>query len=660
MYNNLCYNSNFIFSNTSSGVAVYGLDFGPLGVINTTSVNCIYATEDSLYLATTNSGILYLPVASIYDGVFNDLLIYKQFPDVLSNNIHYIHGSENYLLVTSDQGIEQFDLVNYTRIYNESSKDASICFQTSSGGFYYVTSEVLDVFYNFGAYKIIISLTGSTSIANYQLKIVLTSDIFDYSNFSGVLSFFDQNQQELPYYVEEWALGGTSTIWVKIIDIGTEYLYMVYGNSIILPKNDPVSVFDLYDNFDYPLAVLGTNIFLPSYGNITVSGSIHPEYLYDGSTTIYYSYGYPIPGDYFQIEFFIPRIIRQCRLWQSNYSLTNNIYIYASNSGTFTGEEVLLFSKTDSLSAYEVMTFTTSDPYTYYRIVRGDGTSAWQLTEARLFEMTYEPVTTISGSPWVYSTDPYKFIMLSSSVLTCNSSYNDYIRTDYNLTPPLVIEQRVKLSSGAVGKIAYSSMLEPFLDGISWYPVGSPTFAITMNDKITGTMYEPLVAINTTWSVLGIYIIPGIIKIMLEGTNIDTFSTYWVGGTSMTTNRAMRIFGADHESSVDIDWVRVRKYSLTGPEVKELSPAIPIVPKYALNAVYDNTVNWSDSSVGCFYDILEEKIINDIFITEGTSTYSSSDNVIFIATSDGLIVLEERRGDENNSRVKYIKAKGDI
>ena len=80
-----------------------------------------------------------------------------------------------------------------------------------------------------------------------------------------------------------------------------------------------------------------------------------------------------------------------------------------------------------------------------------------------------------------------------------------------------------------------------------------------------------------------------------------------------------------------------------------------------LYIVYDNTVNWQEDSIGYGYDIkdmLDGQIyyLNDVFVTENTSEYNN-DNVIFLATNHGAVVIEERKGDEVNSRIKkyYLK-----
>lgn len=72
-----------------------------------------------------------------------------------------------------------------------------------------------------------------------------------------------------------------------------------------------------------------------------------------------------------------------------------------------------------------------------------------------------------------------------------------------------------------------------------------------------------------------------------------------------------------------------------------------------LNAVYIPAEgNWSVPDY--VYDdtiLLNSGNINDIHVTEGTSTYGG-DNVIFLATSNGAHIIEERKGNEANSRTK--------
>lgn len=664
MYKNLYYNDDFIFNTTLSGVTIYDMSLNPLGEFLIDSLSCVYADSTNLYLATTNSGILYSPISSIAMGIFDDFHIYKQYPDITSNNTKYIHGAGDYLLVTTESGIDQLNTITYDRVYNESSKTLSKCFQTTAGRFYYVSNDTTEVFFSLGTYKSIITLSEETSIPNFQIKITLTAATFDYSKCTSTgkdLLFFDSNQVELPYYIETWVYNGTSVIWVKVGSAGIPYLYMIYGDADAISKSNPLTVFDLYDNFTYPIAVVGSNLFSPTYGAITTVGTTHPEYLYDGNISLYYDYSFKYSGDYIQIAFFVPKVIRQIKIWHTGYGNDTSVYVCASNTGSFSGEEVLLYNIVrENIPSITTFTFFLSEPYIYYRIVRGagDGGTAWQLQEINMYEITSTDITTISGSPWVYATDPEKFIIMSSSVMSCNLANNDYIRTDYLFEPPVIVEQRVKLNRGQSGKIAYSIGIEPSLDGVNWYPAGNQTFVPVFNGTVGAATATSSHAMPTSWGVLEVISAPGVIKANYIGTS--SFYTYWVGGTHGGKNRALRICGGDYESDISIDWIRVRKYDATPPSIIGISSPMLLEYTYELNVVYDNSINWVDSSVGYSYSVDDSVVINDIFVTEGTSTYSVTDNVIFIATTDGLVVLEERRGDETNSRIKYFKAKGNV
>ena len=64
-----------------------------------------------------------------------------------------------------------------------------------------------------------------------------------------------------------------------------------------------------------------------------------------------------------------------------------------------------------------------------------------------------------------------------------------------------------------------------------------------------------------------------------------------------------------------------------------------------LHAVYSGSGYVYEASEG---NVVGEVIFNDIYVTENTSTYGG--NVLFLATSSGGYVVEEKRGDESNCR----------
>ena len=70
-----------------------------------------------------------------------------------------------------------------------------------------------------------------------------------------------------------------------------------------------------------------------------------------------------------------------------------------------------------------------------------------------------------------------------------------------------------------------------------------------------------------------------------------------------------------------------------------------------LYANYSTVSGWSTPDYTYSDQLLFVTQINDIYITEGTSSYSNN-NTIFLATNVGAHVIEERQGDEENSNIK--------
>ena len=74
-----------------------------------------------------------------------------------------------------------------------------------------------------------------------------------------------------------------------------------------------------------------------------------------------------------------------------------------------------------------------------------------------------------------------------------------------------------------------------------------------------------------------------------------------------------------------------------------------------LNVMYNNGSNWStpDYMYTTTGSILDGATINDIDVQEGKSVYNPADNLIYLATTIGIKVIEERQGDESNSRYMF-------
>lgn len=107
-------------------------------------------------------------------------------------------------------------------------------------------------------YRRMITITerSGNTLTNYQVRIVLTPNIFDYNkvrNDGGDIRFTDTDGVTLlPYWIEKWNPRGTSIIWVKVPEIpanGEKKIYMYYGNPEATSQSKGEEVFEFFDDF---------------------------------------------------------------------------------------------------------------------------------------------------------------------------------------------------------------------------------------------------------------------------------------------------------------------------------------------------------------------------------------------------------------------------
>ena len=119
-------------------------------------------------------------------------------------------------------------------------------------------------------YKIIISNSNSSTLTNFQLKIILNSSVIDYSHWlsNGYDTLFTDatNTTIYNHYMEVWNTSGDSIFWVNVTNIppGTSIMYMHCGQAGI--TSDP-------SDFD--------NTFTKSYAGDT---ALDVEWLLDEGT----------------------------------------------------------------------------------------------------------------------------------------------------------------------------------------------------------------------------------------------------------------------------------------------------------------------------------------------------------------------------------------
>jgi len=143
---NVWINEPYIYGATTSGVNIYSSisENKVAEVVYPTGINAVWADDSYLYMATTNSGVLRLPVSTI-SGTYNvtpNIVGYKNYPNITNNNVGYLHGADEFLCATTISGVDHFNTVSGTRIYTTVVSNPTKCFQISKGYFYYVDSNL--------------------------------------------------------------------------------------------------------------------------------------------------------------------------------------------------------------------------------------------------------------------------------------------------------------------------------------------------------------------------------------------------------------------------------------------------------------------------------------------------------------------------------------
>lgn len=118
-----------------------------------------------------------------------------------------------------------------------------------------------------------ISFSTPTTMANYQVKLVLTNNEYTNMNSNGSdLRFYDGSNNNCPYWIEKWDLSGQSIVWVKVVANNTSQLTMYYGNASAPAATNANNTFDWFDGFDG--TTLNTTIWNTNTtgGTITVGG----------------------------------------------------------------------------------------------------------------------------------------------------------------------------------------------------------------------------------------------------------------------------------------------------------------------------------------------------------------------------------------------------
>jgi hypothetical protein len=141
--------SDYVYAATSSGLDIYDLaSEDKYAYITYEGFNTVWGNDDRVFVGTSTSGVKYInktcisgSIVSPYDLYFclNDLSDLTYYHELTSDNIRYIHGSDDILCVVTNSGVDvvKLDPQSY-RSYSLVS-DVRKCFMTSDK-FYYTIS----------------------------------------------------------------------------------------------------------------------------------------------------------------------------------------------------------------------------------------------------------------------------------------------------------------------------------------------------------------------------------------------------------------------------------------------------------------------------------------------------------------------------------------
>ena len=99
-----------------------------------------------------------------------------------------------------------------------------------------------------------LTLSTATLTNNYQVRIDLTTNNFDYAHCDSAgndLRFEDTNtQQSLSYWIQTWNNVGTSIVWVAVSNAGTTGIKLYYGKTGAAASSSGTNTFIFFDDFD--------------------------------------------------------------------------------------------------------------------------------------------------------------------------------------------------------------------------------------------------------------------------------------------------------------------------------------------------------------------------------------------------------------------------
>jgi len=138
---------DYVYAATTSGLNIIDLDSGLLYARATylEGLNSVWSDDEIIYLATTDSGIKVIDKTCISGSTVSPyelsicLIDYLNVPDLLSNEVRYIHGNGQHLAICTASGINYWSPDIYHGRLKCYISTAHKVFITSTGKIYYTT-----------------------------------------------------------------------------------------------------------------------------------------------------------------------------------------------------------------------------------------------------------------------------------------------------------------------------------------------------------------------------------------------------------------------------------------------------------------------------------------------------------------------------------------
>jgi hypothetical protein len=137
----------YVYHTRKSLLDIYSAETGD-GIVSSVYdlyLTSVWADENNVFLGTAGSGVLYFDKSYLSNyptnsGLYNELEVYKQYPEITGNHVKHIHGYNDRLACVTDSGIDYIkqEPNRYRSLHQ--TEYTRRCFVTEDGGLYYTTT----------------------------------------------------------------------------------------------------------------------------------------------------------------------------------------------------------------------------------------------------------------------------------------------------------------------------------------------------------------------------------------------------------------------------------------------------------------------------------------------------------------------------------------